>query len=141
ARVAAQGNDAKGRGAANAIAAFRLEPASGGTKVLVHTNLTLSGAVAQYGRGVGIIQLTAAQIVTQFANNLKLRLVQDGAADATVAPSAPSPPASAPPAPIPQSTVPSAAPQPASPVAKPISGFTLMVNVLWAFLKRLLGRE
>src|SRR5262244_2330659 len=76
ARVVAQGSDSKGRGAANAAASFRLEPASGGTKVLVHTNLTLSGAVAQYGRGVGIIQLTAAQIVTQFANNLKLRLVQ-----------------------------------------------------------------
>jgi len=40
----------------------------------VHTNLTLSGSVAQYGRGVGIIQLTAAQIVGQFANNLKAQL-------------------------------------------------------------------
>ena len=46
---------------------------------LVHTNSTLSGAVAQYGRGVGIIQITAAQIITQFANNLKAKLVQDGA--------------------------------------------------------------
>ena len=56
ARVAAQGTDAKGRGGANAASLFRLEPAAGGSKVLVHTNLTLSGAVAQYGRGVGIIQ-------------------------------------------------------------------------------------
>jgi uncharacterized protein len=47
ARVAAQGNDAKGRGAANAVASFRLEPAGIGTKVLVHTNLALSGSVAQ----------------------------------------------------------------------------------------------
>src|SRR5690242_3679594 len=67
ARVAAQGSDAKGRGAANAVTSFRLEPAAAGTRVLVHTNLALSGAVAQYGRGVGIIQMTAAQIVTQFA--------------------------------------------------------------------------
>ena len=74
ARIAAQGSDAKGRGAANAVAAFRLEPAGGGSKVLVHTDLTLSGAVAQYGRGVGIIQMTAAQIITQFANNLKAQL-------------------------------------------------------------------
>jgi uncharacterized protein len=79
ARIAAQGSDAKGRGGANATAAFHLEPAPGGSKVLVHTNLTLSGAVAQYGRGVGIIQLTAAQIITQFANNLKAQLVKDGA--------------------------------------------------------------
>ena len=142
ARVAAQGSDAKGRGAANAIASFQLEPASSGTKVLVHTNLTLSGAVAQYGRGVGIIQMTAAQIISQFANNLRAQLIRDGAADVTAAPSAPPmPPPSAPPAPPPQSTAPVEAPAPASPVAKPISGFALMGNVLWAFLKRLFGRE
>ena len=49
-----------------------------GSKVLVHTDLTLSGAVAQYGRGVGMIQATAAQIMNQFANNLKAQI---GAAD------------------------------------------------------------
>src|SRR5215475_4372370 len=59
ARVAAQGTDAKGRGGANASSVFRLEPVGSGSKVLVHTNLALSGAVAQYGRGVGIIQPTA----------------------------------------------------------------------------------
>src|SRR5436853_7475885 len=56
ARVSAQGSDAKGRGGANAASVFRLEPSGSGSKVLVHTNLTLSGAIAQYGRGVGIIQ-------------------------------------------------------------------------------------
>jgi carbon monoxide dehydrogenase subunit G len=141
ARVAAQGNDAKGRGAANATAAFHLEPAGGGTKVLVHTNLTLSGAVAQYGRGVGIIQMTAAQIITQFANNLKAKLAQDGAA--AVAPPADAPPlspASAPPAPAPRPTSSVATPQPAPPAAKPISGFALMANVMWAAIKRLFGQ-
>src|SRR5580700_11424313 len=34
ARVAAQGSDAKGRGGANAVAAFHLEPIVDGTKVL-----------------------------------------------------------------------------------------------------------
>jgi len=139
ARVAAQGNDAKGRGAANAIASFRLEPASGGTRVLVHTNLTLSGAVAQYGRGVGIIQMTAAQIITQFANNLKGQLVQDGATEVTAAPPVAAPPASVPPGPTP-STEASTSPQTMLP-AKPISGFALIANVVWAFLKRLFGRE
>src|SRR5215468_5540476 len=85
ARVAAQGNDAKGRGSANATATFRLEPENGGSKVLVHTNLTLSGAVAQYGRGVGIIQMTAAQIINQFANNLKAQLGPVAAAPAPAA--------------------------------------------------------
>ena len=143
ARVAAQGNDAKGRGAANAVAAFRLEPVDGGTKVLVHTNLTLSGAVAQYGRGVGIIQMTAAQIITQFANNLKAQLAQDGAsAAAATIPIAGAPPVSsvsAPPASAPPSTAPGTAPPPAAPATKPISGFALMANVLWPSIKRLFG--
>jgi carbon monoxide dehydrogenase subunit G len=141
ARVAAQGNDAKGRGAANANATFHLEPAGSGTKVLVHTNLTLSGAVAQYGRGVGIIQMTAAQIITQFANNLKAQLAQDGAAGAIPPVEAPPiTPASAPPAPTSPPTA-AAAPQPAAAAAaaKPISGFALMTNVLWASIKRLFG--
>jgi carbon monoxide dehydrogenase subunit G len=130
ARVAAQGSDAKGRGAANATATFRLEPENGGSKVLVHTNLTLSGAVAQYGRGVGIIQMTAAQIMTQFANNLKAQLgpvaaaaAATVAADSSAASVSASPAASAPPAP-----------------AKPISAFALAVAVLIAWIKRLFGR-
>ena len=76
ARVKAQGSDAKGRGAANATATFRIEPAGAGSKVLIHTDLTLSGAVAQYGRGVGMIQATAAQIIGQFAGNLRAQLAR-----------------------------------------------------------------
>jgi len=148
ATVAAQGNDAKGRGAANAVAAFHLEPANGGTKVLVHTNLTLSGAVAQYGRGVGIIQMTAAQIITQFANNLKAQLAQDGAttdgataAAATAAATGTSATAGAAAAPAPAGTPPvSPKPTAAPPAAKPISGFALMANVLWQSILRLFGR-
>jgi carbon monoxide dehydrogenase subunit G len=145
ARIAAQGSDAKGRGAANAVASFHLEPAGDGTKVLVHTNLTLSGAVAQYGRGVGIIQMTAAQIITQFANNLKAQLAKEGGLIAAA------PAAAASPAPPRQS--PGPAQQPAPPPypppqagegrvgVKPISGFALMANVLWGFLRRLFRRE
>ena len=76
ARVRAQGTDAKGRGSAQAKSTFRLEPAGTGSKVLVHTDLTLSGAVAQYGRGVGMIQATASAIMNQFANALKAQLAQ-----------------------------------------------------------------
>jgi carbon monoxide dehydrogenase subunit G len=132
ARIAAQGSDAKGRGAANATATFHLEPVSGGSKVLVHTNLTLSGAVAQYGRGVGIIQITAAQIITQFANNLKAQLGPVVAPAATAAAA----PAAAPGA----STAPATSASPAPP-AKPISAFALAGAVLLAWVKRLFGRE
>ena len=86
ARVKAQGNDAKGRGGANATATFRVEPAGAGSKVIIHTDLMLSGAVAQYGRGVGMIQATAAQIINQFANNLRAQLAQQPATPARPAP-------------------------------------------------------
>ena len=79
ARVRAQGNDAKGRGSAQAKSTFRLEPSAIGSKVLVHTDLSLSGAVAQYGRGVGMIQATASAIMNQFANNLKKQLTDPAA--------------------------------------------------------------
>jgi uncharacterized protein len=118
ARVKAQGTDAKGRGGAHATAAFRVEPAAGGSKVLVHTDLALSGAVAQYGRGVGMIQATAAQIINQFAGNLKAQLAATPAVAA--APDATAQAASA-----------------APPAAKPISGFSLMAKVLWDAIARL----
>jgi carbon monoxide dehydrogenase subunit G len=110
ARVRAQGSDAKGRGAANATASFRLEPAGSGSKVLVHTDLALSGAVAQYGRGVGIIQATAASIMSQFAANLKSQIV-----DRPVSSTAPAPSSS----------------------PTPISGFSLIAKVIWNAVVRL----
>src|SRR5262245_565544 len=141
ARVSAQGTDAKGRGGANASSTFRLEPASGGSKVLVHSNLTLSGAVAQYGRGVGIIQATATQIMNQFAKCLKDKLAQERPA-AAAAPAAPAPAAAAATAapPVAKSS-PSIVPSSTPPAAKSISGFTLMAQVFWSWLKGLFKRS
>jgi hypothetical protein len=118
AKVKAQGSDAKGRGAANATASFRLEPAGDGTKVLVHTDLALSGAVAQYGRGVGIIQATAAAIMTRFAANLKAQIGEQDVA------AAPSPAAQQPP-----------------PAVRPISGFALIAKVIWDAVVSLFRRK
>jgi len=118
ARVRAQGTDAKGRGGAQATAAFRLEPVLGGTKVLVHTDLTLSGAVAQYGRGVGIVQATAAQLMAQFAEALKGQLAAHVDARGHTEPAQPVPVA-----------------------AKPISGLSLLARSTWNWLVRsLTGR-
>jgi carbon monoxide dehydrogenase subunit G len=115
ARVKAQGSDAKGRGSANATAAFRIEPAGAGSKVLIHTDLALSGAVAQYGRGVGMIQATAAQIIGQFAGNLRAQLERQ--------------PSSGPPA--------AAQSRASPPQAKPISGLSLIAGVIWSKLAAL----
>jgi uncharacterized protein len=111
ARVKAQGTDAKGRGSAQAAATFRLEPSDTGSKVLVHTDLTLSGAVAQYGRGVGMIQATATALMNQFANNLKKQLAN------------PADPATA----------------AADTAVKPISATSLAGQVVWNTLKDKLG--
>jgi hypothetical protein len=158
ARVRAQGTDAKGRGSAQAAATFRLEPVAAGSKVLVHTDLTLSGAVAQYGRGVGMIQATASALMNQFATALKAQLAQRQAAapppPTTAASAAPAPSSSAAPAsdaraspspatasPVaapgvaPAAAAPSPAPLPAA--AKPISGFSLIFQVAWDAIRRL----
>jgi carbon monoxide dehydrogenase subunit G len=82
ARVRAQGTDAKGRGGAHAVSTFRLEPAADGSRVLVHTDLSLSGSVAQYGRGVGMIQATAAQLMKQFAAALRAQVIERAGAPA-----------------------------------------------------------
>ena len=74
ARVTAQGADDKGSGGAHATASFRLESADGGSKVLVHTDLVLSSTKAPSGRGVGIVQAAAEQIITQFAANLRAQV-------------------------------------------------------------------
>jgi carbon monoxide dehydrogenase subunit G len=134
ARVRAQGTDAKGRGSAQAAATFRLEPSATGSKVLVHTDLTLSGSVAQYGRGVGMIQATASAIMTQFANNLKKQIAASPALVAAAAPIVASPSIA------PASAAPARAPAfPPPPAAKPIAGFSLMATVLWNAIKRLFG--
>lgn len=72
ARVKAQGSDSKGRGGANADVTFRLVSAGdAATAVEIHTNLQLSGSVAQYGRGVGMITDVASQIIGKFADCLR----------------------------------------------------------------------
>ena len=112
ARVRAQGRDAKGRGGANADVRFRLI-ASGesATTVEISTDLQLSGAVAQYGRGVGMIKEVAAQLIGQFAEALHERIAADRAQ----------------------------APAPAAP--RPISGLALLWAALLRRLKRLAGAK
>lgn len=126
AHVKAQGRDPKGRGGANAIVAFRLEPSDTGSRVLIETDLTLSGSVAQYGRGVGMIQSVASQLIGQFATALEAEIAQDKAAP----PTADDKPEDA--APV----VESAASEPQA-----ISGFSLFVAALGNWLKGLFGKS
>ena len=71
ARLNAHGTDAGGRGDVHGTLSFRLVPSNGGSRVQVHTDLVLSGAAAQFGKDVEMVKATAAQVMSQFAANLR----------------------------------------------------------------------
>jgi uncharacterized protein len=72
ATIAADARELRGRGAGKARIESSLVPQDGGTKVLIRTDLTLSGAVAQSGRG--LVEVVSAQLVKSFADCLKAQL-------------------------------------------------------------------
>lgn len=137
ARVKTQGSDAKGRGSANATIQFRVEPSGTGSQVVVDTNLSLAGSVAQYGRGAGMIQSVANQIISQFAKNLETQIDQFKAAMPASVPSAAS--ANGDHAASQQPAQQSTARLPPVASAKPISGFSLIFSSLWASIRSWFG--
>lgn len=68
----ASGSDKKGRGAASAILTAGLVVIPGGTKVNISLDLQISGAAAQYGRG--LVSDVTAVLVNQTAENMKNRM-------------------------------------------------------------------
>ena len=124
AKLKAQGTDAKGRGGAHANVAFHMEPSDNGTKVIIATSLQLSGAVAQYGRGVGMVKDLSQQIIGQFAENLKKNVIdaetdESGAATDETATAQDTPP----------------------PVAAPVQVGGMGLKVIWNAIKRLFGAK
>jgi carbon monoxide dehydrogenase subunit G len=111
ARVKAQGADPKGRGSADSVIDFRLEPAGNGTRVLIHSDVKLAGLIAQYGRGSGMIESVASQLIAQFGSALKAQIEQSRSRPAAAAEVAPAPP-------------------------KPVSGLTLIARALWDSIAR-----
>jgi carbon monoxide dehydrogenase subunit G len=69
----ASGSDQKGRGNVEMKVTARLtEGSGGGTKVAVDQDLQISGAAAQYGRGM--ITDVSSVLMKQFANNMQARI-------------------------------------------------------------------
>jgi hypothetical protein len=135
ASVKAQGADAKGRGGANAGVAFHLEPSDIGSTVKIHTDLQLSGSVAQYGRGAGMIQDVAGQIISQFAKNLSAKIEADQPAG-----TADSPPGDN--APLADTTpAPAIPPQPAAPAQMGGMAFRVLWNQIVRSVKALFGGQ
>lgn len=118
ARVKAEGNDAKGRGGANATIDFNVEAGDEGSIVNIHTDLMLSGSVAQYGRGVGMVKALATQLIDQFAEALKAELATQT-----------------------ENINETTEEHPAEgSVRKPISGLSLIFNTIWNAVRRLFSK-
>ena len=73
-RMTASGTEGKGRGSAQAEVVFRLSPDGNGTRVNVVSDLSLAGAVAQYGRAQSVIADVSQVLVDTFAQNLGRRI-------------------------------------------------------------------
>jgi len=109
--LAAKAREARGRGNAAATIQSSLTPQDDGTRVDIVTDLQLTGAVAQYGRG--LVADVSSQLVGQFADCLKKQLAANPEeAEAAVAAQ-----------------------------SRPVGGVRLGLSALWRSLVRLVRRE
>jgi uncharacterized protein len=93
----AEGRETRGQGNANATITATLTPDGDGTAVSVVTDLTVTGRVAQFGRGV--LADVSAKLLGQFVDCLETSVLSDAAAPAAKAEAAaPAPAAKAAPA-------------------------------------------
>ena len=125
--IDANGRETRGKGTAKAKIESHLEPTGDGTRVVMSTDLTISGAVAQYGRGM--IADVSKRLTGEFAECLGKRIAAPapaggGAPEAQAAGDGEESPAPAEPA----------------PVAKPIGGLRLGAWALWRAVARFFGR-
>jgi uncharacterized protein len=85
--IEAQGKDKRGNGTAGATIRAHLEPDGTSTRVVVDTELRITGRPAQFGRGV--IQDVGGKLLDQFAACLVTRLVEPAAVSADTGAQAP----------------------------------------------------
>jgi uncharacterized protein len=78
-RLTVKAREAKNRGHADATMTSTVTSAGDGTRVGIVTDLTLKGAVAQYGRGV--VPAVAEQLTAQFAACLQRQLADETSAE------------------------------------------------------------
>lgn len=103
--IAAAGKDPKGQAAANAQIHARLESVTETrTRVLIDTELDISGRMAQFGRGA--IADVSNRLLGQFATNISAAIGHPAPAASTSSPSSPGSAAPTPPAAVPSSPAP-----------------------------------
>ncbi len=74
--IDAKGRDSRGSGNASAVITADMTPADGGTKVVINTDLKISGKVAQFGKGV--IGDVSKKLIDQFVECIHDKLEHDG---------------------------------------------------------------
>jgi carbon monoxide dehydrogenase subunit G len=88
--LVAEGKDARGSGTAKATATMKVEPTETGSSVLLRTDLTISGKLAQFGRGI------MADVSGRMVNDLALRVRERIESESEAAPEAAAPTEAAP---------------------------------------------
>ena len=73
--VRAEGREMRGQGNASALVTATLAPEGTGTRVHMHTDLTVTGRVAQFGRGV--LADVSGKLIGEFAKALEADLSRD----------------------------------------------------------------
>ncbi len=84
--IQADGRDVKGSGNASATIIADMVEDGDGTKVTIHTDLKISGKVAQFGKGM--IEEVSSKLIGQFVDCIEQRLLGDGVIDEVAASSA-----------------------------------------------------
>ncbi len=87
----AEGRETRGQGNASATITAQLEPSGDATRVSVVTDLSISGRVAQFGRGV--LADVSNKLLGQFVQQLESTVLAEKAGGAGPAPRPPSAPA------------------------------------------------
>jgi carbon monoxide dehydrogenase subunit G len=120
AKLSARARELRGRGGGQATIESALTPVDGGTRVHIVTDVALSGALAQYGRGM--VEDVSSRLVSRFAECLQAELTQ-------------------PPSEVREASAAGAASSPTPAPAQPISGLPLVLGALRRALVRLVRRR
>lgn len=84
--IQADGRDSKGSGNASATITADMTKDGDGTRVVIHTDLKISGKVAQFGKGM--IAEVSGKLIGQFVDCIEQRLLGDAIVDEVAAESA-----------------------------------------------------
>jgi carbon monoxide dehydrogenase subunit G len=151
ATMLANGSNRRGQGGAKATIISKVaDNGSGGTKVDIDTDYSITGPLARLGRG-GMIEDVGNRLLREFATCLEQRLVHDQATEAATQEAAPPAEAAAgvqesiayrqtPDLESPQAPTARTPPPAPPPQAKPISGLSLFLGVLRDRLRKLFKR-